>query len=146
MTYFFTIPELVGVSTLKRLHVGHTLHLTPEQRAALVAGGTVVVTGVSVPVWSTGAETSEPAQEVFCEYTIAAGLRPCVITGRSGYAIVLAHPDQTACLDDVRGKGSEWVSMAFHEIVEADGEKYPAVHQVVIAGSDVLDQTMFLGN
>lgn len=51
-----------------RLNIYHNIHLTKEQRYDLHAGKDMKVTGVSVPVWFLGTATSEPAQEVFCNY------------------------------------------------------------------------------
>src|SRR4051812_16170652 len=54
-----------------RLLVSHQIFLTGEQRRALTKPESdVQVTGISVPVWVRGKETTEPAQEVFCNYRL----------------------------------------------------------------------------
>jgi hypothetical protein len=50
--------------------VEHFVHLTREQRYALHNGETIKCVGHSVPVWNDKGKTSEPAQEVFCYYTL----------------------------------------------------------------------------
>ena len=52
------------------LTIHHNVHLTREERYALHDGGEVVVVGVSVPVWFSGKNTSEPGREVFCRYVL----------------------------------------------------------------------------
>ena len=52
------------------LVIHHNLHLTREQRYALHEKNTMECIGVIVPVWVSGAMTSEPAREVFCRYRI----------------------------------------------------------------------------
>lgn len=50
--------------------ISHHLYLTREQRYQLINGEDVTVTGVSTPVWFFHGNTSEPAEEVFCEYIL----------------------------------------------------------------------------
>jgi hypothetical protein len=52
------------------LVIHHNLYLTREQRYALHARQDVECVGVAVPVWVSGASTSEPAKEVFCRYLL----------------------------------------------------------------------------
>jgi hypothetical protein len=57
-------------SEITTLSIYHNVHLTREQRYALHNGGIVDVIGVSVPIWSKGLLTSEPAHEIFCKYRL----------------------------------------------------------------------------
>jgi hypothetical protein len=50
--------------------VEHFVHLTKEQRYALHSGETIKCIGHNVPVWNDKGRTSEPAREVFCNYTL----------------------------------------------------------------------------
>ena len=52
------------------LSVSHSLFLTEKQRYDLHQGKTIRVVGVSMPVWFHKGTTSEPAEEVFCKYTL----------------------------------------------------------------------------
>lgn len=51
------------------LYVWHNLYLTKEQRYDLINRKAVKCVGVSLPVWYKD-KSSEPANEVFCEYHI----------------------------------------------------------------------------
>lgn len=52
------------------LCVSHSLFLTRKQRYDLHGGKTLKIIGASMPVWFCRGSTSEPAEEVFCKYTI----------------------------------------------------------------------------
>jgi len=53
------------------LVINHILYFTPEQRLALVRERqSAQIIGVSVPVWFNQGKSSEPAHEVFCQYTV----------------------------------------------------------------------------
>ena len=52
------------------LVVSHSLFLTKTERSALLAGEDIVAIGVSLPVWYKKGSTSEPAVEVFSNYTL----------------------------------------------------------------------------
>jgi hypothetical protein len=56
--------------SLVTLSVPHSLFLTEKQRYDLHQGKTIKVIGVSMPVWFHKGSTSEPAEEVFCKYTL----------------------------------------------------------------------------
>lgn len=51
-----------------RLTIHHNIHLTKEERYALHEGEEILVTGVSLPIWTNRNITSEPGREVFCNY------------------------------------------------------------------------------
>lgn len=54
------------------LTINHLIHLSNSQRQDLHAGKRLRVVGVSVPVWILNDKTtSEPAQEVFCQYILS---------------------------------------------------------------------------
>ena len=52
------------------LSIMHNIFLTREERYALHEGEDITTVGISLPVWFRKGSTSEPAEEVFCEYTI----------------------------------------------------------------------------
>jgi len=52
------------------LFVSHNIYLTRDERYALADGESVKVIAPSVPVWFYQFNTSEPATEVFCQYTL----------------------------------------------------------------------------
>jgi hypothetical protein len=51
-----------------RLTIYHNIHLTKDQVYDLHNGKNIKVVGVSIPIWFIGKLTSEPANEVFCNY------------------------------------------------------------------------------
>lgn len=52
------------------LSVSHHIYLTEQERYALHYGSEINATGASIPVWFYRGTTSEPATEVFCNYTL----------------------------------------------------------------------------
>jgi len=52
------------------LSVSHHIYLTEAERYALHHGSELNVVGVSIPVWFYKGSTSEPAVELFCDYTL----------------------------------------------------------------------------
>lgn len=52
------------------LAISHSLFLTEKQRYDLFSGKSLRVIGASLPVWFHKGKTSEPAEEVFCKYTL----------------------------------------------------------------------------
>lgn len=70
------------------LSISHHIFLTKEERYSLHQGVAIETIGASVPVWFYGRTTSEPAEEIFCQYIITnIKKRPCVISDVSGYTI-----------------------------------------------------------
>lgn len=74
------------------LTISHYIYLTREERYALHDGQSVTTTGVSIPVWSKGQNTSEPAKEVFCKYTLKNSKeeKPIKVM-ENGYEIVIPY-------------------------------------------------------
>lgn len=52
------------------LSIYHSIFLTEEEIQTLVTGEQIDVIGASLPVWYQNGNTSEPAEEVFCRYTL----------------------------------------------------------------------------
>jgi len=52
------------------LSILHNIFISPEQARQLNNQETVDVVGVSLPVWYYKGITSEPAEELFCQYTL----------------------------------------------------------------------------
>lgn len=52
------------------LAIAHSLFITRDQRYDLHSGKSIKTIGASLPVWFYKGKTSEPAEEVFCKYTI----------------------------------------------------------------------------
>lgn len=74
------------------LTIQHVIPLTRKQRYALHEGINLVVIGVSSPVWYINKATSEPAKEVFCQYSISNTREDVPITIKEdGYNLVLPY-------------------------------------------------------
>jgi len=72
------------------LSISHHLFLTKEQRHTLNEGGIAETIGASIPVWFYKKTTSEPAEEIFCQYVVTnIKTRPCIISDVNGYTINL---------------------------------------------------------
>ena len=72
------------------LSISHHLFLTRKERYALHEGQVIETIGSSVPVWFYGKTTSEPAEEIFCQYVLTnIKRRPCIIPDVDGYTINL---------------------------------------------------------
>jgi len=72
------------------LSVSHHIYLTESERYGLHHGATIQTVGVSIPVWFYKGTTSEPAVELFCDYTIvnrSADLSAVKTTEKNGYYI-----------------------------------------------------------
>jgi len=75
---------------MKILSVFHNIYLTQEDVANLVDMQDVHVIGASLPVWFYKGTTSEPAEEVFCKYTLTNNKEHQPIkTEKDGYIINL---------------------------------------------------------
>lgn len=72
--------------------IQHIIHLTKKQRYALHDGIDIVVTGISIPVWHLGKNTSEPAKEVFCNYYLRNSKNDIPLKiKKDGYEITLPY-------------------------------------------------------
>ena len=52
------------------LSIIHHVFLTREERYKLIKGHPVETVGVNSPIWSSNDFTTEPAEEIFCKYTL----------------------------------------------------------------------------
>lgn len=73
---------------MKILSVFHNIYLIPEEILQLIGGQNVHVIGASLPVWFHKGTTSEPAEEVFCKYTLTNKIdHESIKTEKDGYVI-----------------------------------------------------------
>jgi hypothetical protein len=117
------------------LLVSHNIFLTRDQRYTLIKGNPITVIGVSLPVWFTvkGGKTSEPANEVFCNYRIANKEGPLATAYENGYDINLPQlPDDY----EVPSKptNEEWRKMSFE-----DREKWYADNKLLMTIDNLRD-------
>src|SRR5581483_11801117 len=136
------------------LSVSHNVFLTKAQRYELFSGKEVEVVGVSVPIWYYQDITSEPGNEVFCQYKLI----PCdhkifVKHTSNGYAIHL--PEKSFDLEEKKPNpltlknileykdgGIEW--LAFRQFGKAKKNKKPVniVHFVEIKTIEELEKSI----
>ena len=74
---------------MNRLFLSHNIFLTDKEKKDLTSPGSIIkVTGISIPVWRVKNLTSEPANEIFCNYAIGnIGDRIKVRYVKDGYVI-----------------------------------------------------------
>lgn len=148
------------------ISVLHKIFLTKEERYALHQGHAVRVMGISVPTWFIGDKTSDPSQEIFCEYTIVnnkAGSRP-VTPAAKGYTIFLpqthetmpkvvnpfqgtaseerVRPPTSFNLLDMKDGGCESINFKQYTRLKLKGELVNLLHFVDIEDTSVLDKTI----
>lgn len=115
------------------LVIHHNIFLSKEQRYAIHNGEIVDCDGVSIPVWVSGASTSEPAKEIFCRYQIK--------NTNEQIPIKLVPNGFEINLPSVQGIGppqsvtpEEWRAMSEHEKEELGAFQAPS-----ISSSNLLD-------
>jgi hypothetical protein len=70
--------------------INHNIYLTREERYAIHNGEELSVVGICIPVWFHDKKTSEPAQEVFCNYHLYNPLKDIPIqTIADGFEVYL---------------------------------------------------------
>jgi hypothetical protein len=146
------------------LTISHYIYLTREQRYALHEGNKLEVTGVSVPVWFKKGNTSEPAQEIFCKYTISndSSSNRSIVPTTTGYEINLPQklkfanesvPEETQVvvsvylgtserLLDINDGGSEWLEFRQFSKIQQGTNKFNVVHFVEIKPIELLEDTL----
>ena len=106
---------MTAVAPDKTLVINHVIYLTPEERRILLKEKKPVqAVGVSVPVWFNAGKSSEPAQEVFVQYTLTNEPQDMVVASLpTGYRINLPQPKIMA----------EWTGMEEQEPKGPDCKK-----------------------
>jgi hypothetical protein len=135
-----------------KLAVSHNIFLSREQRYQIATWpyAEVTVVGVSIPVWyktkvsgkKIKLATSEPAEEIICNYLIS-NLRADRIVEvlYDGYRIFLPQgvPDT---LRDVQDQGAAAVTFRHYTTVTLNDEEYKVGHYVSIRDDSELLETL----
>lgn len=137
------------------LIVSHCIFLTKEQRNDLQIAKKVEVIGTSVPVWHYGGRTSEPANEVYCQYTIMPTKYNTFIkhTDKNDYEIELPvnsfnpelnreNPMPLKNLKDLKDGGSEWLAFRQFGNVKRNKKIIQVIHFVEIKDISELTETI----
>lgn len=122
------------------LTISHYIYLTKEQRYDLHNGKEVSVIGVSVPVWFQKGTTSEPAQEVFCEYTLSNKDKNKFVEIKGG-SYEVAFKDSLRLLD-IEDGGSEYLELKQYDIIKVFGRDFSVVHFIEIKPLEVLVESL----
>ena len=135
-----------------KLAISHNIFLSREQRyqIATLPYAEVAVVGVSVPVWykpkvrgsKLKLATSEPAEEIVCNYLIS-NLRADRIVEvlYDGYRIFLPQGVPNKLLD-VQDQGAEAVAFRHYTTVALNDEEYKVGHYVSIRDDSELLETL----
>jgi hypothetical protein len=97
-------------SKLVTLSISHNIFLTREERYSLHSGEPVTAIGVGLPVWFFQGTTSEPGEEVFCEYLLKNEEtdKPIVIT-QTHYELTLPQMPKDFVKEEL--SDDEWRAM-----------------------------------
>lgn len=125
------------------LTIAHNIFMDREQRYALVKAddASVEIAGICVPVWLRRGKTSEPAQEVFCQYKIC-NYGDGIIVKDDGFEIQLASQKPKSRLRDIADAGAESILFSQHGEITIDNKQYRVIHFVSILDISLLHSTI----
>jgi len=119
------------------LSMCHHVFLGSEDRRRLAAGpAEVSAVGSCLPVWSRGYVSDEPAEEMFCRYTMRSYHpdpdKPPVEVKADGFQLAL--PNQAAWLraTDMADGGSEYLRLGWRSVEKAGEREFLVDHVFVI--------------
>lgn len=115
----------------RKLFISHSLYLDTKDVDYLLTGKELKTTGICVPVSFDGTRTSEPAKEVFCEYSLKIDNLGFSSTKR-GFKIRLSN---TQLLNIKKTK--------FLNLIHRDENKLHILNQIVISDKEDLDRSMY---
>ncbi len=129
----------------KTIVINHILYFTPEQRIGLVRNRiSTALVGISIPVWFNQGKSTEPAKEVFCQYTVTNEPKDMMVAALpTGYRINLPQPKPLADeseensapdlnkLGNAEDGGSGWlIFKQFQNLKQEDGTVMHILHYV----------------
>jgi len=135
---------MVKVTTLS---ISHSLFLSKKQRYNLHEGKSVKIIGASMPVWFYKGTTSEPAEEVFCKYTIHNKIENTFISITKNNAYVINLPQipkdfKESILSDIEWRRMSQESKNLREKGKAGPlEAWYESHPVPLSSKKLLDFT-----
>jgi hypothetical protein len=142
------------------LTISHYIYLSKEERYKLYSGESLNVIGVSVPVWFDRGNTSEPAKELFCRYTITNdSINKAIMPNEEGYHINLPQKVKLDApneiqeivdlyigtpekLLDIKDGGSEKLEFKQYNKVNQGSKTFNVIHFVEIKDKELLDETL----
>jgi hypothetical protein len=138
------------------LTVSHNIFLNSEQRYELHIGKEVKVVGVSSPVWVHNKTTSEPAHEIFCNYTITpTDFKLYIRHNAKGYDILLPrstydpedkreNPTILNNLINFKDGGVEWLAFRQFNTVKKNKKDITIAHFVEMKDMVELTKTLHI--
>jgi len=124
------------------LTIAHNLFLTKEERYKLKTPLSEIETvGICLPVWVSGSFTSEPAEEIYCQYKLRNFASPgidAVHMNNNGFILSLGDKSLWESILDIKDGGSGSIYLSHQgKIVNNDVEML-AIHYINIQDMSVL--------
>ncbi|MEI8270267.1 MAG: hypothetical protein WCG45_02770 [bacterium] len=129
------------------LTIEHSVYLAKEQRYSLNNGEKITVEGFSVPVVFSRGNTSEPAKEVFCKYTLSNdGEEKEIKRIEEGYEINLQQkaenlPGSEILLDEEDGGKGKFIFSQLQK-VSYKGNSFNIIHFVELKKIETLLESL----
>lgn len=124
------------------LTIAHNIFPTRDERYAFQAPNTEVETvGICLPVWVSGAVTSEPAEEVYCRYRLrnyAEADADAIRIDPDGYTISLADKTLWESVLDAKDGGSASIYLTHQGKITNNGVEMLVIHYINIQDLGVL--------
>lgn len=136
------------------LTISHNIFLNHDQRYSLFNGETVEVVGISVPVWYYQGVTSEPANEIFCNYKLVPDEHKVHVNyNKKGYEMFLprsayqpdgdtTNPITLKNLLDIKDGGIAWLAFRQFGKAKKNNKIINIVHFVEIKTTEELEASI----
>ena len=157
---------LIYGNNMATLTISHHIYLTDEQRYKIHNGESLSLQGIAIPVWFYKGSTSEPAQEIFCHYTLKndkSGTNVTFSAKEGRFIVNMPHIEiisGDAKIDynfkkvvqnkvgtsdnllDPKDGGTGFCEFKFYHKLEIDKKLHHLIHFVEIKPIDMLDDTL----
>lgn len=124
------------------LTIAHNLFPSRDERYSFADGDMEVsMVGICLPVWVSGAVTSEPAEEIYCRYRLRNYLTPgeqSVHVNSDGFSISLADKSLWDSIKDVKDGGTGSIYLTHQGNITNNGIEILVVHYINIQDISVL--------
>jgi hypothetical protein len=124
------------------LTIAHNLFLSKNERYSFSDDNVEIsMVGICLPVWVSGANTSEPAEEVYCCYRLRnyiIGGEESVSMTKDGFTISLADKSFRESIKDVKDGGSGSIYLTHQGKLINNGIEIVVIHYINIQDMKVL--------
>jgi len=125
------------------LTVAHNIFLSKKDRYSLAREiKSIVIKGISVPIWNKDSISGEPAPEIFCDYEITNKDKEVFVSyTKSMYAINIP---EKKCIDllDVKDGGECGIMMSHHDKVKVGKKLVDVIHYISIQDEERVRQSI----